>query len=102
MLETCVRAVRSLSDSSAAISLFARPSREQPQDLEFARRQLLGSRVDGCSVDIRRRATAGIELHLAAVRGADRGGHLVGIGVLEQVAGRARLERGLDARGLAV
>src|SRR6476646_315366 len=99
MLDTWVRTVRSLMCSSAAISLFACPA---PTSTRTSRSRAVISAPGSLggpafSESISRRA----ELQRPAVGRADRCRHLVGIGVLEQVARRARLQRRVDALGLA-
>ncbi len=99
MLLTWVRAVRSVMNSAVAISLLLAPWPTSEQHLALALGERLGlgllsrrSRMRWASS----RATAGSSVHLARVRGPHGVGDLVGLGVLEQVAGRARLEGGGD------
>ena len=95
MFDTYVRAVRSVMNSSAPISLLDIPWPEQAHDVLLA----VGQRLDRLGVLLRAHPLGeqprdlGVEVDLARVRGADRLGDLLGLRVLEHVARRAGLER---------
>ena len=98
MLLTCVRAVRSLMTSSAAISLFALPWATKAEDLSLPLRQKV-LRARCCAAPQRCRELAGdgrVQMDLAALSRPDRRRDLIGLGVLEQVTGRAGLKRCVD------
>ena len=93
MFDTCVRAVRSVMSSSVAISLLECPFATSARTSRS--RSVSGSRAGAPSRRLRIRLRQQprdlrVEMDLAGVRAADRDGDVVGVGVLEQVAGRAR------------
>ena len=98
MWETWVLTVFSATPSSSAITLVRAPARDQAQHLALARGEVVGlgaARRRRCAISsTTRAATAGESGDVAGVRGADRAHELGRLDVLEQVAGRARAQRG--------
>jgi hypothetical protein len=94
-----VRARGALGDAEVLADLgIGAPGGQQHQHLALARREAVGGGAGGAQGGGQRFRCGGVEVHLAGLGVADRGRHVGGVPVLEQVAGGAGLERGPDPR----
>ena len=90
----CALTVRSLMPSRRAICLFASPCPHQPEHLGLARSQVAGRRRRRCARVEQLPGRPRVDRRLPAAHRPDAVEDVLGLGVLEQVADRAGVQRG--------